>query len=144
MFLHRISVLTHQKSQQIRHSKKLVYQKFKIIWTCIYLQKEGISKHSRKKIMQLLWTVVTDLLKKCWTLNWTWYWYWLWSFHTLNIPELYSRFDEYLAIWADDKFNTLLVCNIIRFSLSCLWGSKFLTNLVAPECWEVLALRYWL
>ena len=32
--------------------------------TCIYLQKEaGVSKHSLKKIMQLLWTVVTYLLK---------------------------------------------------------------------------------
>ena len=28
----------------------------------IYLQKEGISKHSGKKIMQLVWTVVTCLM----------------------------------------------------------------------------------
>ena len=32
--------------------------------TCIYLQKAGISKHSWKKIKQLLRTVVTYLLKK--------------------------------------------------------------------------------
>ena len=32
--------------------------------TCIYLQKEaGVSKNYCKKIMQLLWTVVTYLLK---------------------------------------------------------------------------------
>ena len=43
------------------------------IWT-IYLQKEGISKHSGKKIKQLLWTVVACLLKNCWIWNWAWYW----------------------------------------------------------------------
>ena len=33
--------------------------------TCIYLQKEaGVSKHYLKKIMQLLWTVVTYLYTK--------------------------------------------------------------------------------
>ena len=32
--------------------------------TRIYLQKEaGVSKHYRKKIMQLFWTVATNLLK---------------------------------------------------------------------------------
>ena len=33
----------------------------------------------------------------------------------LSIPKIYSRFDEYLAIQADDDFDSLLVCNIIRF-----------------------------
>ena len=33
--------------------------------TCIYLQKEAeVSKHYLKKIIQLVWTVVTYLLKK--------------------------------------------------------------------------------
>ena len=31
------------------------------MWTC---KETGVSKHSRKKIMQLLWTVVSYLLKK--------------------------------------------------------------------------------
>ena len=34
----------------------------------------------------------------------------LWSLHTLDIPELYHRFDEYL-----DQFGIPLACNIIRF-----------------------------
>ena len=44
-----------------------------LIWTCIYLQKTGISKYSWKKIIQLLWTVLTYLLKKCWRWNLTCY-----------------------------------------------------------------------
>ena len=32
----------------------------------------------------------------------------------LDIPEIYGRFIEYLAIYKqDDKFDSLLVCNII-------------------------------
>ena len=34
----------------------------------------------------------------------------LWSLHTLDIPELYNRLDEYL-----DQFGIPLACNIIRF-----------------------------
>ena len=44
-----------------------------LIWTCIYLQKTGISKYSWKKIIQLLCTVLTYLLKKCWRWNLTCY-----------------------------------------------------------------------
>ena len=47
----------------------------------------------------------------------------------LDIRELYSRFDEYFAIEADDEFDSLLVCNIIRFFFICLWGGRFLTSL---------------
>ena len=69
------------KSQQIKHTKKCV-PKFPIlsaikainyylhvylwvleIWTVIYLHKEWISKHSGKKIMQLVWIFVACLLK---------------------------------------------------------------------------------
>ena len=39
---------------------------------------------------------------------------------TLDISETYSRFDEYLAIEADDEFYSLLVCNIIRVFVICL------------------------
>ena len=44
-----------------------------LIWTSIYLQKTEISKYSWKKIIQLLWTVLTYLLKKCWRWNLTCY-----------------------------------------------------------------------
>ena len=38
----------------------------------------------------------------------------LWRVYILDIPELYCRFfNEYLAIQADDEFDSLLVCNII-------------------------------
>ena len=46
---------------------------------------------------------------------------------TLDIPEIYSRFDEYLAIEADDELDSVLVCNI-RFCMICC-GGKFLTSL---------------
>ena len=46
---------------------------------------------------------------------------------TLDIPEIYSRFDEYLAIEADDELDSVLVCNI-RFCMICCEG-KFLTSL---------------
>ena len=39
---------------------------------------------------------------------------------TLVIPELYSRFNECLAIFANDEFDGLLVCNIIGFFFICL------------------------
>ena len=62
-------------SNTLKRNELKVYISLKEnIWTRIYLHKEGTSKHSRKKIMQLLSTVVTYLLKKCWTWNWTWYW----------------------------------------------------------------------
>ena len=35
---------------------------FPIAWTHIYIQKEGISKHFGKEIIQLVWTVVTCLI----------------------------------------------------------------------------------
>ena len=58
--------LTHAlkaSTNKRRIQKKVVCQNCQNIWTCIYLQKQGASKHSRKKIIQLLWTVVTCLLK---------------------------------------------------------------------------------
>ena len=33
----------------------------------------------------------------------------LWSLQALGIPEFYGRFDEYLAIEADDEFDNLLL-----------------------------------
>ena len=39
-----------------------VYLWFLYIWTSIYVQKEGILKHSGKKIMQLVWIAVTSLM----------------------------------------------------------------------------------
>ena len=43
---------------------------------------------------------------------------------TLDIAEVHRRFDEYLAIKADDKFESLL-----RICVICLCASKFLTSL---------------
>ena len=65
-----------QKSQQTRHTKKIFTRisnsfspSLSFMCTCdfyryehIYLQKKGISKHSGKKIMWLVWTVVTCLM----------------------------------------------------------------------------------
>ena len=76
--------------------------------------------------MQLLGKPI-HLLTKCWTWNWTWYWKCLCSLCTLDIPEIYSRFDEYFAIQADDECDSLLVCNILK--LSVYGGGKFLTSL---------------
>ena len=61
----------------------------------------------------------------------------LWSLHTLDIPEFYSRFDEYLAIEVDDECDSL-VYDSIRFFFICLWGANFLHSLMAPEYWEAL------
>ena len=35
--------------------------------------------------------------------------------YIIDIPELYSRFNEYHVVQADDEFGSLLVCNIVRF-----------------------------
>ena len=40
------------------------------------------------------------------------FWSCLWSLHTLEIPAIYSRFNEHLAVQGDDKFGSLMVCNI--------------------------------
>ena len=107
-FLH-CSVHINQKFQQVM--KKILsqnfhfFQPFTFMWTSGFYWYErgytyreaGTSKHSWKKIMQLLWKIVTYLLKKSWTWNWTWYWQCLWSLQTLDIPEIYSRFNEYLG-----------------------------------------------
>ena len=97
------------KSQQ-RRLKKIVCQNFQLIQPlkitfCVLVvfiidmnkYKES-SKNSWKKIVQLLWTVITYLLKQYWIWNWTWFC--LWSLHRCIrfISELYSRFGEYLSI----------------------------------------------
>ena len=90
------------------------------------LNKE-ISKHSWKKILQLLWTVVSYLLKQCWIWNWTWYC--LWSLHR------YIR-HSFLNFTADLMNNlqfkqmvnfTVSVYNTLRFFFVFLWEDKFLT-----------------
>ena len=59
-----------------------------------YIHKEG--RNLKKKIMQLLWTVVTYLLKNVgYGIERVLIVYCLRSLHTLDIRELYSRFDEY-------------------------------------------------
>ena len=58
--------------------------------------------------------------------------------HTLHISGLHEKFDKYLATWAHDKFESLLVCSIIRFFLSVHGGGTFLQALMAPEYREVL------
>ena len=45
-----------------------------IIYTYMYYS-YILSKHFWKKIVELLWTVVTYLLKTCYTWNWEWCWY---------------------------------------------------------------------
>ena len=54
----------HQKFYFFRYWNCL-YVNYSVLktWALIYLRKAGISKHSEKKIMQFLWTVVTCLLK---------------------------------------------------------------------------------
>ena len=44
--------------------------------------------------------------------------------YIIDIPELCSRFYEYLAIYADDEFGSLLLCNFIRFFFNCLCGKQ--------------------
>ena len=52
----------------------------------------------------------------------------------LDIPELHSRF----VIYADDEFDSLLVCNIVSFFLIYLSGGKFLRSLVLDPSLAVL------
>ena len=61
--------------------------------------------------------------------------------YIIDIPTLYSTFNEYLAILADDEFDSLLVCHIVRLFFIYLWGHKvtnFLQALMAPVYWEAL------
>ena len=43
--------------------------------------------------------------------------------YIIDIPDIYSTFNEHLAIKAEDEFDSLLVCNIILFFFTCLWKS---------------------
>ena len=86
-----------QKSQQTRHTKKLCTRIFKI--------HEQVHPYRRKEFQNILKRKLsscfgqlfsnTYLLRKCWTWNQTWYWH---------------------------KFDSLLVCNIIRFLFIWSWG----------------------
>ena len=67
----------------------------------------GISKHSWKKIAQLLWTVVTYSSKKCWIWNWTWCC--LWSLHR------YIRHS--LLNFTADLINTLRFKQIVNLTV---------------------------
>ena len=65
-FLHRGGASMHQKSQQTKHEKKKRVPEFPDYmntYILTELQKEGISKHSRMKIMLLLQVVVIYSLK---------------------------------------------------------------------------------
>ena len=53
------------------------------------------------------------------------FWYCLWSLHALDIPEIYSRFNEYLATYADDKFDSLLAFNIMFRDSQEILRNKF-------------------
>ena len=72
--------------------------------------------------MQLLWTVVTYLFTTN-MLNME-----LNMMLIVLIEFVYIRFDEYLPIQRDDEFDSLLVCNIIRFFFICLHRDKFLSD----------------
>ena len=69
--------------------------------------------------------------------------------YTFDIHEIYSRFDEYLAIYKQMMNFTVLVCNMRSFFVSFFWGGKFLTSLddsrilgnIALEQSEALALN---
>ena len=69
--------------------------------------------------------------------------------YTFDIHEIYSTFDEYLAIYKQMMNLTVLVCNIRSFFVSFLWGGKFLTSVndsrilgnIALEQSEALALN---
>ena len=56
----------------------------------------------------------------------------------LDIPELHNRFNEHYVIYADDEFDSLLVCNIVSFFLIYLSGGKFLRSLVLDPSLAVL------
>ena len=47
----------------------------------------------------------------------------------LDIPDLHNRFNEYLPIEADDEFDNLLICHIVRFFVICIRRGKFLRRL---------------
>ena len=81
--------------------------------------------------MQLLWAAITYLLEQ--KQNWAWSWTLLWqclSLQAFDIPKLYSRFNENLAtaaLYAHDKFDSLLVCNVKNVFL--YEGSKIFTSI---------------
>ena len=54
---------------------------------------------------------------------------------TLYIPESCNKFDEYVAVQADDEFHTLFV---IMFFVVFIVQVNFLQALMAPEYVEAL------
>lgn len=73
-----------------------------------------------KKLMQLLWAAITYLLEQNWTWSWTLFWQCLRSLQAFDIPKLKRRFNENLAtaaLYAYDRFDSLLVCNVKKVFL---------------------------
>ena len=62
--------------------------------------------------------------------------------HTLHISGLHEKFDKYLATWAHDKFESLLVCSIIRFFLSVHGGGNLFTSLNGSRILGSLGIKW--
>ena len=65
-----------------------------------HLQIAGVSKYSWIKIMHLLKKIAWKNVESGIEHNVS-----ACGIHAVGMCELYSRFDEYLVIWADDKFD---------------------------------------
>ena len=109
------------------------------MWTVTYLEKEaGVSKHSWKKIMQLLWADVTYLLINV--------------KHRINMTLIVlidiRHPSKLQQIWRIPcNLSRWWICNI-SFCMNFLYGSKFLTSL---DCSRIPSsgknwnkLRHWL
>ena len=101
-FLHHGDACHVPKVSANKAYRKNCSLEFPIAWTHIYIQKEGILKHFGKKIIQLVWTVVTCLI--------------------LNM-----ELNMILIVLMEFALDSLLVCNIIRFFFNRLLGGKFVT-----------------
>ena len=109
----------------------------------IFLQKAGVSKHSSNKFMQLLWTVVTYLPKKMLNMELNMmFWIVLMEFAYI---KTFLKFTvdllNTLQYKQDDKFDSLLVCNImfrgsqqILFNKFCALALSNPTSSPNPPC----------
>ena len=116
----RQSVSQSASQSMIFHLRKIGTEKH--IWTSGFYEYEHIYTYQRQEF-QIIFQKKNHVipLDSCYLftkrmlkmeLNMM-FWKCMWSLHTLGILERNSIFDEYLAIWADDELENLLVCNIM-------------------------------
>ena len=103
----RYTVLLHgfwKTYHEVRVFPILSALKLPLYWVLVFIDMKTyilIEGRNSKTYLKVNYAITLDschlFTQKCLTWNRTWYWQCLSSLHTLDIPELCRRFDEYLC-----------------------------------------------